>query len=70
MAVVNLSGSIINPVQQFGGNMASLKVGEGIFNNILKTINRIVYLCRQTKNRYSFYFHQLKPKTWYYTGEC
>lgn len=40
MAVVNLSGSIINPVQQFGGNMASLKVGEGIFNNILKTINR------------------------------
>lgn len=41
IAVINLSGSVINPVQQIGGNIASLKAGQGIFDNISKIINSI-----------------------------
>ncbi|MDG2870824.1 hypothetical protein P7M48_24375, partial [Vibrio parahaemolyticus] len=41
IAVIILSGSVINPVQLIGGNIASLKAGQGIFDNISKIINSI-----------------------------
>lgn len=39
IAVINLSGSIINPVQQIGINLANLKAGRGILETMLNFIN-------------------------------
>ena len=39
IAVINLSGSIINPVQQIGINLANLKAGRGILETMLDFIN-------------------------------
>ncbi len=38
IAIVNLSGSIINPVQQIGIHLANLKAGRGILNELLDFI--------------------------------
>lgn len=40
IAVINLSGSIINPVQQIGINLANLKAGRGILETMLDFINK------------------------------
>lgn len=38
IAVINLSGSIINPVQQIGSNYSNLKAGQGILSSLLEFI--------------------------------
>lgn len=38
IAIINLSGSIINPVQQIGTNYSNLKAGHGILDSLLEFI--------------------------------
>ncbi|MEG1560498.1 MAG: ABC transporter ATP-binding protein [Clostridia bacterium] len=39
IVIVNLSGSIINPIQQIGINLGNLKAGRGILNSLLDFIH-------------------------------
>lgn len=60
IAVINLSGSIINPVQQIGINLANLKAGRGILETMLDFINEESVRVSQHESAESHEHEELK----------
>ncbi len=60
IAVINLSGSIINPVQQIGINLANLKAGRGILETMLDFINEVSVRVSQHESAESHEHEELK----------
>lgn len=60
IAVINLSGSIINPVQQIGINLANLKAGRGILETMLNFINEESVRVSQHESAESHEHEELK----------